>query len=182
MEEELIKNAQNGESEAFGKLYDVYLSRIFRFVFIKVSSRPDAEDLTHQIFLNAWQNIKNFEFRGFPFSSWLYKIASNAVIDHYRTKKNYLSIEFIAEDALADFPDLAEKLDEAIDMKVIVFALRKLEPDQQNVLIMTFIDDLPNKEIAKILDKSEGAIRVVQHRALKQLKKYVDESKSHSTT
>ena len=182
MEEELIKKAQNGQAEAFGKLYDTYLPRIFRFVFIKVSSRPDAEDLTHQIFLNAWQNIKNFEFRGSPFSSWLYKIASNAVIDHYRTKRNYESIEFVAEETFAHFPNLTEKMDEASDIKIIMLALKKLEPDQQNVLIMKFVDDLPNKEIAQILDKSEGAIRVVQHRALKQLKKYVNESRAYPTT
>ena len=172
-ERELIQKAQNGESEAFGELYDQYVNRIYRFVFIKVASRPNAEDLTHQIFLAAWQNIQNFQFQGFPFSSWLYKIAANTVIDFYRTRKQEESIEFIAEDALSEFPEFAKKIDEAAEIKTVKNALQKLEPDQQTVLIMKFVDEFSNKEIAEILGKSEGAVRVTQHRALKRLKNFL---------
>lgn len=170
MEEELIKKAQNGENQAFGQLYDQYVTRIYRFVFLKVTNRHDAEDLTHQIFLQAWQNIQSFQFRGFPLSSWLYKIAMNAVIDFYRTRKNEESIELIAEDAFAETPEFAKNIDQALELQTVKFALAKLEPDQQNVLVMKFIDELSNKEIAEIFGKSEGAVRVIQHRALKQLK------------
>ena len=89
-EEDLINKAKNRDSEAFGLLYDQYLPAIYRFILLKTSHKVTAEDLTHQVFLNAWQNIENYQSRGFPFSSWLYRIANNAVIDYYRTDKNIL--------------------------------------------------------------------------------------------
>lgn len=173
-EEELVKKAQSGENKAFGELYDKYIVRIYRFVFIKVTSKHDAEDLTSQIFMSAWQNIRNFEFQGFPFSSWLYKIASNTVIDFYRTRKQTESIQFVAEETFAEFPEFSENIDQALELQIIKRGVQKLESDQQNVLIMKFVDELSNKEIAGALGKSEGAVRVIQHRALKQLKKYVE--------
>ncbi len=174
-EEELVKKAQDGEADAFGLIYDVYLPKIYRFVFIKVSRKQDAEDLTHQVFLSAWQNIQNFQFQGFPFSSWLYRIARNAVIDHYRTKKPEESIEFIAEEALPELSDFTKKIDLDFEISIVKKAILKLEEDQQNVIIMKFVNELSNKEIAGILEKSEGAVRVIQHRALKQLKEYIKE-------
>jgi len=100
-EESLIKKAQKGHGESFGKLYDLYMPRIFRFIVLKVGTRQDAEDLTQQVFVNAWRHIHSFEFQGFPFSSWLYRIASNAVIDHYRTSRPTYDIEKIPEEIIA---------------------------------------------------------------------------------
>ena len=183
MEEELlIKKAQDGDSQAFGQIYDFYLPKIYRFVFIKVSNRGEAEDLTQEIFLSAWQNIKGFQFQGFSISSWLYRIAYNEVIDFYRTRKQHETIEALPEDILAELPKTDQNLDRALEIKKIKIVIQKLESDQQNVLIMKFVDELSNKEIAQVLDKSEGAIRVIQHRALKQLKSYLDEPKTYSKT
>src|SRR5579862_2288407 len=92
-EEKVIKSAVTGNSSAFGELYDHYQPMIYRFVAVKVSRREEAEDITHQVFLSAWINIKNYKHRGHPFSSWLYQIARNQVIDHYRSKRNDVSIE-----------------------------------------------------------------------------------------
>jgi len=78
-EESLIQKAKEGDGNAFGELYDAYQPRIYRFVFLKTGGKQDAEDITHQVFLSAWQNMGKYEFQGFPFSSWLYRIASNAV-------------------------------------------------------------------------------------------------------
>ncbi len=181
-EEELIKKAQNGEVEAFGQIYDLYITKIYRFVFIKVNRKVDAEDIASQVFLNAWQHINNFQFQGFPFSSWLYKIASNAVIDFYRTQKHHENIDSVDADAISDTPETDKNLDQEFEIEIVKNALKKLEPDQQNLLIMKFIEDLPNKEIAEILGKTEGAVRVIQHRALKQLKKQLDESGHYSKT
>lgn len=180
MEEELlIKKAQDGEAEAFGQLYDQYLAKIYRFVFIKVSSQTDAEDLTQQIFLNAWQNIKSFQFQGFSISSWFYRIAYNEVIDFYRTRKHHETIETLPEEILSESPGTDRILDQNVEIEKIKAALQKLEGDQQNVLLMKFVDDLSNKEIAQILNKSEGAIRVIQHRALKQLKEQLNETRNY---
>jgi len=173
---EIIKKAKNGDGKAFGKLYDEYMPKIYRFVFLKIGRKADAEDLTHQIFMNAWQNVDRYEFKGFPFSSWLYRIANNTVIDYYRTWKNNQSLETTKEEALTETPNFDDQLDKRLNLKIIKTAINKLEQDQQSVLIMKFVDDLSNKEIAEILEKSEGAIRVIQHRALKQLKNIINDS------
>ena len=86
-EPELIKKAKNRNPEAFGLLYDQYLPAIYRFILLKIGDKVTTEDLAHQVFLSAWQNIENYQTQGFPFSSWLYRIAHNAVIDYYRTGK-----------------------------------------------------------------------------------------------
>lgn len=169
-EEKLIQNATKGDAASFGELYDLYMPRIYRFVFLRVHHKENAEDITHQVFVNAWQNMHRYEPRGFPFSSWLYRIASNAVIDHYRTAKAHPPLEAIPEELLAEPNEMGEALDTAIDIGRVRVTLAKLEPDQQNVLLMKFVDDLSNKEIAEALGKTEGAVRVIQHRAIKKLR------------
>ncbi|MDO8557074.1 MAG: sigma-70 family RNA polymerase sigma factor [Candidatus Jorgensenbacteria bacterium] len=173
-EQSLITSAKNGNNEAFGELYDRYLPKIYRFVFLKVGRKQDAEDLTHQVFMQAWEHIGNFEFQGFPFGSWLYRIASNAVIDYYRTFKRTFDIEAIPKEVLAHDPELESSLDSAFSIELVRSAITKLDHDQQNVVIMRFVNDLSTKEIADILGKSEGAVRVIQHRALKQLKQHIN--------
>ncbi|MDP3974755.1 MAG: RNA polymerase sigma factor [Candidatus Jorgensenbacteria bacterium] len=169
-EEQLIQNAKGGDAASFGTLYDLYMPRIYRFVFLKTHHKEDAEDLTHQVFINAWQNLYRYESRGFPFSSWLYRIATNAVIDHYRTAKTHFPLEAIPEELLAKPSEMAQLVDTAIDVHRVRVMLTKLEPDQQNVLLMKFVDDMSNKEVAEALGKSEGAVRVIQHRAIKKLR------------
>jgi len=178
-EEKLIKDAQEGKTEAFGELYDKYLPKIYRFIFFKINQRAEAEDITHQVFLSAWQNIRSYKTKGFPFSSWLYRIARNAVIDHYRTKKDYIDIESIPHEIVAEPAGLAEMLDTANEIEFVMTALQTLKEDEQNMIIMKFVNDLSNKEIAEALEKSEGAIRVLQHRALKQLKNILKENERH---
>lgn len=176
-EEKLVQKSQEGESEAFGELYDMYMPKIYRFIFLKVSGKSDAEDLSHQVFLSAWKNIKTFKYQGYPFSSWLYKIANNAVIDFYRTKKDAIDIESIAESAVYEKIETPNVLDDAFEMERVQIALKKLKPDDQSVLIMKFVNELSNKEIAKTLGKTEGAVRVMQHRAIKQLQQYLKDGK-----
>lgn len=177
-EKELVLRAKNGDGAAFGALYDNHLPAIYRFILLKVGGRKgEAEDLTHEVFLSAWKNIERFEFQGFPFSSWLYRIARNAVIDHYRTAKKNVSLDNVPEDIVAERPETGDKIDIAIAFKSVQVHLAKLEPVYQDVLIMKFVEDLSNQEIAKALEKTEGAVRVIQHRALKQLKKYMEEEK-----
>lgn len=172
-EENIVKKARQGKPDAFGLLYDHYHSSIYRFVLLKVGRREDAEDLTHQVFMNAWQNIGNYKSQGFPFSSWLYQIARNQVIDFYRTRKNDLKIEdldpdFIVAPALSAF--IAER---NFEMEKVMAAVRKLKPEYQDVIIMRFVEDLPLKEIAEVLGKSEGAVKLIQHRAIKQLRNFL---------
>jgi RNA polymerase sigma-70 factor (ECF subfamily) len=176
-ERKLVLRAKEGKEEAFGQLYDKYMPAIYRFVFLKVGGhKAQAEDICHEVFLSAWQNIGNFEFQGHPFSSWLYRIAGNAVIDYYRTRKINVDIENIPEEPAVEAVSLSERMDNRLEMDNVRMCLKKLEPSYQDVLIMKFVEELSNKEIAVALQKSEGAVRVIQHRAIKQLKKHLEEN------
>lgn len=177
-EEDIIKQAVGGDSSAFGALYDHYHAMIYRFVMVKVGRREEAEDITHQVFLSAWQNVKTYRHRGHPFSSWLYQIARNQVIDHYRSAKIDVSLEnvdpeYFAAPAIAHF-DLGTKL----EMEKVRLAIEQLKSDHQDVIIMRFVEDMALKETAEILGKSEGAVKLIQHRALKELKKILGEKQS----
>jgi RNA polymerase sigma-70 factor (ECF subfamily) len=173
-EDTLVQKAQQGNKEAFGTLYDRYVLKIYRFVYLKVSDKSEAEDITQQVFIRAWENIGSFTFQGFPFSSWLYRIASNAVIDSYRTKKSTVSIELVSESEISYIARGEEVLDIKREIFQVMNALKELKPDEQSILVMRFVDELSNKEVAHALGKTEGSVRVIQHRALKQLKKKLD--------
>jgi len=171
-EEELIKKAKKRDREAFGILYDQYSPAIYRFILLKTGNKASTEDMTHQVFLSAWQSIENYQSRGFPFSSWLYRIAHNTVIDYYRTEKKHFNLETIEEAAVSS--NLEEKIDQELELNLIKSAIKELSTEQQTVLIMKFVEDLTNKEIAAVLGKNEGAIKVAQHRSLKNIKKIIN--------
>jgi RNA polymerase sigma-70 factor (ECF subfamily) len=179
-EQRLIEQAVEGDSSAFGSLYDHYQPMIYRFVIIKVSSREEAEDITHQVFLSAWQKVGSYKHRGFPFSSWLYQIARNQVIDHYRSKKNDVSLEKVDPDAFANTVDQQADLTIKLQLEKVRAAIASLKPDYQDVIIMRFVEDVSLRETAAALNKSEGAIKLIQHRAVKELKKALGEETSLS--
>jgi len=173
-EHKLIMEAKGGEGEAFGRLYDYYLPAIYRFILLKVSQREEAEDLTHQVFLKAWQNISGFSARGFPFSSWLYRIARNIVIDHYRKGRPVISIdEELVVEQLILRPDITA-LDDRQDITLIMGSLKELKDIERDIVIMRFVEDLSIKEVAIIVNKSEGAIKVIQHRALNKIREILN--------
>lgn len=173
-EHNLIVRAQEGEAEAFGLLYDFYMPRIYRFVLFKVGRREEAEDLTHQTFLKAWEHVETYEPRGYQFSSWLYRIARNTVIDHYRKSKPQFNIDDLEQDILKSEDNQARDLDTKIEWDAMLEAIYKLNDTEQDVLIMRFIDELTHKEVAEAIGKSEGATKVIQHRALRNLKKIIE--------
>ena len=170
-EKRLIQGAQRGETSCFSALYDHYLPPIYRFIYLKVTHREAAEDLAHDVFLSAWQNIGGYEMQGFPFGSWLYQIARNKVIDFYRLRKNNTSLEQMDANLLKADPVLEVSVDRIFTLEEVKNSIRTLTQDQQDVLIMKFIEDLPHPQIAHIIQKSQGAVRLIQHRALKELKK-----------
>jgi RNA polymerase sigma-70 factor (ECF subfamily) len=170
-EEKLIQDAViEGDSSAFGKLYDYYQPMIYRFVLIKVGRREEAEDITHQVFLRAWQSIRTYSHRGNPFGSWLYRIARNQVIDRYRSRKDDVSLEMIDADTLS-FQTKQPDVSTRIDMERVIAAVHRLKPDYQDVIVLRFVEDLSISETAEIMHKTEGAIKLIQHRAIEELKK-----------
>ena len=170
-EKSIIDRAIGGDTLAFGLLYDKYHNQIYRFVYLKVSHREEAEDITHHVFLSAWQHIAGYTHKGFPFSSLLYQIARNKVIDHYRTKKTTIDIENLRE---ADIPRHESTLEDTVhsqfQIATIKTALKQLKQEYQDIIIMRYVEELTPSEIARILKKPETTVRVLQHRAIKQLK------------
>lgn len=175
-EEKLIKRAQKGEGECFGQLYHHYSDQIYRYIFLKVSNKQEAEDLTHDVFLSAWQNLESYRSKGYPFSSWLYNIAHNKVIDHYRTRKPHYSIEGLDENFIKTVNTLDQRFDQKLGLEEIKKVLQRLSAEQQDVIVMRFIEDLSHREIAAALNKSEGAVRLIQHRAIQNLKELLNEN------
>lgn len=173
-EDKLIRDAIRGESSAFGLLYGHYQPQIYRFVFLKVGRREEAEDVTHQVFLSAWTNIASYKDRGHPLSSWLYQIARNKVIDFYRTQKTDLPLESVEETFISSDESHLEGFETKATMKDVRQAILKLKSAYQEVIILRFVEDLSIKEVALALDKSEGAIKLLQHRAIKNLKQHLD--------
>ncbi len=171
---DLIKAAVGGDSSAFGVLYDRYQAMIYRFVMIKVGRREEAEDITHQVFLSAWQSVGTYRHKGFPFSSWLYRIARNQIIDHYRAganRKGEVSIEKTDPESFAAAVDYAGNVAAKIELETVRAAVARLKPDYQDVIILRFVEDMSLKESAVALGKSEGAVKLLQHRAVRELKK-----------
>lgn len=169
-EQQLIEEAKSGNATAFGALYDQYMPQIYRFVTLRIGgNREEAEDLTHEVFVSAWQNISTYAERGFPLSSWLYQIARNRIIDHFRTKKSDVPLDDYVTIEEHD-GEIGPDIDAAMTLARVQEAITKLGEEQQTVLIMRFVDDRPTSEVAKVLGKTEGAVRLVQHRALRALR------------
>jgi RNA polymerase sigma-70 factor (ECF subfamily) len=170
----LIDEAKSGDPEAFAKLYDAYVERVSRYVYFRVSEELDMEDLVSQVFLKAWENLDRYKIGSSPFIAWLYTIARNLVIDHYRTKKDSLPLEeAIALPSDMEMPD--EEAQTHFDLQAMRDALQFLTSDQQQALILKYIAGLPNDSIAKIMNKQEGTVRGLQMRALQTLSKYMRE-------
>jgi len=177
-DKELIKKIKKGEVELFGELYEKYAKQIYRYFYLRLGGKKElAEDFTQEVFLNSWRNIKNYEAKEIPFISYLYKIARNILIDYWRSKKAVLDLELFLDSQLVSYTlQSGERLDDLKQIERIKEALIKLEPSYQEIIILKFIEDLSNKEIAIALGKSEGAVRVLQHRAIKQIKKYLEKN------
>jgi RNA polymerase sigma-70 factor (ECF subfamily) len=173
-EKHLVEQAKSGDAEAFGQLYDACIDRVYRFIFFRVSDEPTAEDLTSQVFLKAWQNLGRYQPKG-PFLAWLYAIARNTVIDHYRTHKQTVSLDEAAPIAAND-----DKLDDLIELKFEVNSLQEslqyLTEEQQEVITLKFIAEYDTDQIARKMGKSEGAIRALQMRALQALAKVLNKA------
>jgi len=159
----------------FSKIYDQYIGKIFRFVFLKVNSQETAEDLTSKVFLKGWEAFKGAESKGGKKidnpQAFLYQIARNLIIDHYREKGRTQTISTEFAPQIADpRTNLEETAKTNSDLAMVTQAMKSLKGDYQEIIIWHYLDDLSISEIAGMLNKQEGAVRVMLHRALKDLK------------
>lgn len=172
------------DPEAFGKIYDLYARRIYRFVYFKVSSVEEAQDITADVFLKAWSYLideKGQEVR--HLSALLYSMARNRVIDYYRSmSRETLPLNESAEETIADGRTEHLKTDAKIDLGLLEKHLRSLKDEYREALVMRYLDELETSEIAKILGKTQGNVRVLLHRALEALRELVpSENLQHET-
>jgi RNA polymerase sigma-70 factor (ECF subfamily) len=172
----LVDRAKDGDADAFGRLYDMHIDRVYRHIYYRVGNVADAEDLTQQVFLKAWQAIGRYKKTASPFIAWLIRISHNLVIDFYRSSKakTYLDFDTIASGPESGPEHLAET---HFDQQQVRRAILELPGDQQQVVLMRFIEDFSYPEIAVSLGKSECAVRVIQHRALVRLRKILEKVK-----
>ena len=163
----LVERAQNGDVNAFGKIYNTYIDRIYRYVYYQVKDRAVAEDLTQDIFTKAWEALDKFKWKGKPFIFWLYRIAHNRTMDYFREiKKNS---RLIYQTVVDDY-DPIQKVEGKFVHEQLTNAISKLNSQQREIIILKFIEGLNNNEISQIMGKSQGAIRVTQMRALAALR------------
>ena len=164
----IIKNCQKGNLEEFGQLYDKYIKKIYNFIYYKTFHKELAEDLTSKTFMKALENIERFNPNKGKFSSWLYRIARNIVIDHYRTKKHEFNLaEFWG---IKDSLNLQDQLETQQKLEKVKEYIAQLTKEQQEIVVMRIWDDLSYKEIAQILEKSESVCKMTFSRVMKNLK------------
>ena len=170
---DLIAQAQNGQIEAFGKLYERYLDPIYRYIRTRVDEAADAEDLCEAVFLRTFEALDRYQERGYPFSAYLYQVARSQLADFYRTHVVGVDLEQVPEPAAEDAdPEAAyAQRERALDA---VHSLGKLRDDYQEVIRLRVILELPTSTVAMWMDRSPGAVRVLLHRALIALREELD--------
>lgn len=171
-DEQLISACQRGDADSFGRLYDAYVRRIYDFVYYRTHHRETAEDLTSDVFLRAFAKIGDFDAAKGTFSAWLYRIARNRVIDHYRTAKPVDDIEDVW-DLLRSGADVARDAEARERLRAVEGHLAALPAAQRDVVIMRAWDGLSYAEIAETLGKSESACKMSFSRAVAALRKHM---------
>jgi RNA polymerase sigma-70 factor, ECF subfamily len=169
----LVERAQAGEREALEELYLLHFDRIYSYLHMSVGNRHDAEDLTTQTFLKMLESIKRFRWQAAPFSAWLFRIAHNLAMDHFRASRRWQPEEDVPEPTDETEPSAESAALQSIGRQSMLDLIEGLSHEQRQVLTLKFVFNLPNAEVATILGKTEGAIKSLQHRALVSLQKQI---------
>ena len=174
--ERLVARAREGDTRAFGRLYDTYADRVYAFVRARTASSHDAEDITATVFLKAWEAIGSYDDRGVPFAAWLFRIARNAVVDEYRRGARRPTVSDAEE--FAEVPasvSVDVTVFERVDADRVRKAVGRLTEEQSAVLVLRFWWDMSLKDTADALGKNENAIKALQHRAMRSLARALEE-------
>lgn len=176
-EESLVQRAKQGEPEAFEQLYEAHFDRIYRYLLLKVRNRADAEDMTQQVFLKALESVRSFHWRGVSFSAWLFRIAHNQAVDHFRTKgkQKTLPLDEARSVSMTDIDPVA-LAEQELRIEELATACQRLSEAQQEVISLRFAGGLSVAETAKTMGKSEGAVKVLQHEAIVKLRRILSAS------
>ncbi len=173
----LVERAQQGDRNALEELYLLHFDRIYSYLHMSVGNRHDAEDLTTQTFLKMLEAIGRFRFQAAPFSAWLFRIAHNLAMDHFRASRRWQPEEEVPEPHGSEQLSAEEEAFHSIGRKSMLELIEGLSHEQQQVLTLKFVFNFGNGEVATILGKTEGAIKSLQHRALVSLQKQIEQDK-----
>ncbi len=168
-ERELVERAKR-DPEAFGALYDRYFPQIYRFAYSRVRDQSLAEDVTSEVFFKALKNIKRYTYGGHPFSSWLYQITLNAVADHYRGQRGEVELEE-GSDMASTAPPVVDEVVRRDRSRRVWSAIDQLPKQQRAAMVLKFGEDRKIEEIAVILGKSSGAVKLLLHRGVERLRR-----------
>lgn len=162
-----LERAIQGDSEAFGELYERYVGRIYNYIYYRTGNVYDAEDLTERVFMRALRHIRNYNHRGLPFSAWLYRIAHNLVANWHRDNSRRKEIPL--EDGILSshpggFPE--SEVVQSEEQEHLLRVLRSLPAERQQLIILKFVDHMSNAEIGQVMGRTEGAVKSLYHRTL----------------
>ena len=167
---DVIERARNGDVAAFGEIYDTHVDSVYRYLLYRVRQPSDAEDLTSEVFTRAFANIHRYRWQGKSFLAWLYTIARNAVTDRRRRDRPTVELDN-AFGLAAEGPTAHDRAVLGEEVDALRGAVKHLTGEQQEVLVLRFVENLSSREVANKLGKNEGAIRALQFRALGRLRK-----------
>jgi RNA polymerase sigma-70 factor, ECF subfamily len=171
----LVERAQAGDRQALEELYLLHFDRIYSYLHMSVGNRHDAEDLTTQTFMKMLESIKRFRWQAAPFSAWLFRIAHNLAMDHFRASRRWQPEEEVPEPVGETEPSAEAAALQLIGRQSMLELIEDLSQEQKQVLTLKFVFNLPNAEVATVLGKTEGAIKSLQHRALVSLQKQISQ-------
>lgn len=174
-EEQLVEQAKT-DPEAFGKLYELYVDKIYSYIYYRIGNHQEAEDLTAKVFFRALNHIANYKNKGSPFAAWLYRIAHNLVANWHRDHKRRQEVGL---DQVTLKRDKQESPQQAAERRngqdILLEAIQKLPPERQELLTLKFTERMSNAEIGRVMGRSEGAIKSLYHRTLVSLKELLGE-------
>jgi RNA polymerase sigma-70 factor (ECF subfamily) len=169
-DEGLVRRAQQRDQEALTQLYEEYFDKIYRYIVLKIGNKTEAEDMTQQVFLNAIKSISSFKWKGIPFSAWLFRIAHNQMVDYLRKKTKRITVPLT--ESLVNTDDNPELIAEQnLDIKRLLSAIPQLTRAQREAISLRFAGGLSIAEAAKVMGKSQGAVKALQHSAIVALRK-----------
>ena len=176
--EELVQRTQQGDAASFAGVYERFFDPIYRYILFRVSNQSEAEDLTEEVFVKALQSINSFRQKGHPFSSWIFRIAHNLVVDQYRKKSRE---RWVPLDEAMETPslDLEQHLELKLSLEQVKTAMRNLTKAQREVISLRFAGELSVRETARSVRKGENAVKALQHAALVKLRRALQADVEH---
>ncbi len=170
-EKNLVHKACGGDKEAFATLYESHFDKIYRYVVIKIGNRTEAEDMTQQVFIKAYESIGSYQYQGVPFSSWLFRIAHNQIVDFIRKESKKPTVQLDESLPIMGDSDPQGEVELKLNVEQVVLASKQLTKAQREVISLRFAGGLSIAEVATTMKRSENAVKALQHSAILALRK-----------